>query len=357
MRPIPETAHAIDADWLTEALSERHPGVRVAEVEVVERREGTNSHAQLRIRYDEPAGAPEPMFCKLLPSEPGRRAAIAATGMGARETLFYSRLAPSIAMRVPAVYVACHDERDGSFALLIEDLLATGCTVSDGTVGVTADAAAVALEDLADLHLRFADPARRRVEAAWVPPPLHDPSYASAMFRHGLAHHRDRLGLAYAAIAQMYLDDADALHALWQEGPTTVIHGDPHIGNLFDDAGRVGFLDWGILSTGTPIRDVSYFLTMAMDIDERRAHERALLRHYLAVSSARGGAELDFDAVWRAHRIHAAYTVVASSPILAYPETRSAPQRVFSRAFLARAEAAVEDLESVAALRECGIGE
>jgi aminoglycoside/choline kinase family phosphotransferase len=355
MDRIPETADAIDTAWLSAALSERYPGVRVSRVEVLERHEATNAHARLRLRYHEPAGAPERMFCKLLPSEPSRRAAIAATGMGAREALFYARLAPSLTLRVPAVYVAQFDERDGSFALLIEDLAQTGCGISDGTIGVAPDAAALALEDLAALHLRFEDPARRQSEAPWVPPPLFDPRYGSAMLRHGLAHHRERLGDAFAAIAQLYIAHADALHALWQEGPTTVIHGDPHLGNLFDDRGRVGFLDWGILSTGTPLRDVCYFLAMALSIEDRRAHERDLLRHYLDVRRTAGGAAIDFDTAWRAHRAQAAYTVVASCQIVTFPERLSPARRTFSEAFLARSEAAVEDLDALGALRACGI--
>jgi hypothetical protein len=352
MERIPGTPDAIDAAWLTDALSKRYSGVRVAAVEVAERHEATNSHARLRVRYASPAGAPEWMFCKLLPSEPGR---IAATGLGAREALFYERLAPSLAIRVPDAYVARHDDRDGSFVLLIEDLVHGGCRVSDGTVGVSAAAAARALEDLAQLHLRFADPARRRAEAPWVLPPLHDPGYGGAMLHHGLTHHRHRLGDAFAAVAALYIDRADALHALWQQGPTTVIHGDPHIGNLFDEAGRTGFLDWGILSTGTPLRDVSYFLAMALSIDDRRAHERVLLQHYLDVRAAGGQPAISFDDAWRTHRIHAAYTVVASCQIVTFPEKLSAGRRIFSHAFLTRAEAAVEDLETLAALRESGV--
>jgi hypothetical protein len=355
MHEIPGTAEAIDAGWLETALAPRFPGARVASLEVVERHEATNAHARLHVEYDEDAGAPAQIFCKLLPADPARRAAIAATGMGVREALFYAHLAPQLAMRVPAVYAVRHDPRDGAFLLLLEDLAPSGCSVSDGSVGVGVDAAGIALEDLAGLHLRFEDAAARRQTAAWVEGPLHDPGYASGMLRHGLQFHRDRLGDAFARVAELYVERADALHALWQEGPTTVIHGDPHIGNVFDDRGVTGFLDWGIISTGTPLRDVSYFLTMALDIEDRRAHERDLLSHYLAVRAAGGGAPLDFDTAWHTHRIHAAYTVVASCQIVTFPETMSEARRVFSDAFLARARAAVEDLDSVAALRESGV--
>src|SRR5262245_35423671 len=85
MDRLPQTADAIDAAWLERALAARYSGVRVAGVLVVARHEATNGHALLRVGYDEPAGAPEAMFCKLLPSDPARRPAIARTGMGRRE--------------------------------------------------------------------------------------------------------------------------------------------------------------------------------------------------------------------------------------------------------------------------------
>jgi aminoglycoside phosphotransferase (APT) family kinase protein len=224
--------------------------------------------------------------------------------------------------------------------------------VSDGPTGVTPDSAARALEDLAALHLRFEDPARRKAEAAWVPQPLDDPSYGSALLRQGLDRHRDRLSDAFAELAELYIAKSGALHALWQQGPKTVIHGDPHVGNLFDDHGRTGFLDWGIIGIGTPLRDVSYFLNMALAIEDRRRCERDLLRHYLAVRAAGGGESIGFDAAWRAHRVHAAYSVVACCQIVTFPESATAARRVFAAAFLARAEAAIADLDARAALRE-----
>src|SRR5262245_18145256 len=136
MERLPGSADEIDAAWLEGALAPRYPGVRVARVDVVERHEATNGHARLRVEYAVAAGAPQALFCKLLPSDPARRPAVARTGMGRREALFYARLAPRLAMRTPAAYAALHDEGDGSFLLLLEDLVESGCSVSDGTRGV-----------------------------------------------------------------------------------------------------------------------------------------------------------------------------------------------------------------------------
>jgi aminoglycoside phosphotransferase (APT) family kinase protein len=350
---FPITAAEIDPEWLSRALEPQHPGVRVAEISLVDQTELTNSHARLRIRYDESAGAPDAMFCKMLPADPRRRALIAQTAMGAQEVRFYREIAPQVELRVPAPYVALHDQQDEAFVLLLEDLISSGCSVSDGTRGLSPDATARALEDLADLHTRFSDPVLRRAYASWVHEPM-ESDYGSAMLRYGLDHHRGRLSRCFVELAELYIEHRPLLHTLWHQGPHTVIHGDPHIGNLFDDAGRTGFLDWGIINTSTPLRDVSYLLVMAMSVEDRREHERALLRHYLDVQRAKGGPEIDFDSAWISHRLHAAYTVPACCQIVTFPEHATEARRTFEGAFLARAEAAVEDLEVRDVLRSIG---
>ena len=353
----PTTADDVTPEWLTAALAERHPGTEVESVEVVERNEVTNAHARLRMTYartgDAPDVAPDAMFCKLPPND-DRRQQIIATGMGHREARFYAQLAPSVAMRVPAAHVARTDD-DGHFALLLEDLVTTGCDVSDGTWGIPVDSAAGAIEDLAALHVRFDDPARRAAEAPWVHVSRPTSDYAAGMLREGIDHHRDRLTDSFVDIAEIYIAHHDELQRLWHEGPHTVIHGDTHIGNLFLDEGRVGFLDWGIINVNTPMRDISYLLTMAMSIDDRRAHERDLLRFYLELRRAAGVTEITFDEAWRAHRIHAAYNVTASCQVVRFPTDISESRRVFADHFLERAQASLDDLEARAALRDAGL--
>src|SRR5665213_1689264 len=150
---VPTGPHDITPAWLEDALSPRYPGVRVGAVEVVEVRQVTNTHAFLQVEYQQAHGAPARMFCKMLPLDPERRTVLAASQMGPKEVLFYDRLAPHLALRVPDVYVARHEPKDGSFVLLMEDLRESSSRLSDGTWGITADSAARALEDLAALHV------------------------------------------------------------------------------------------------------------------------------------------------------------------------------------------------------------
>ena len=106
-----------------------------------------------------------------------------------------------------------------------------------------------------------------------------------------------------------------------------------------------------------------------------RKHGGIVLRHWvqvmsaLALCSAAGmaaadspplavdpfrlyGSEITFDDAWHAHRVHAAYTVPASCQVVTFPENATPRRRVFANAFLARAEAALADLEVRTLLRQ-----
>ena len=104
------------------------------------------------------------------------------------------------------------------------------------------------------------------------------------------------------------------------------------------------------------MRDASYFIAMAMGIEDRRAHEEALLRHYVDVRNAIAATSISFYEAWRMHREQAAYTVPAYCQIVVFPEHITERRRVFSEAFLARAEAAITDLDALGAVRAAGIG-
>jgi hypothetical protein len=350
MKPLPLDPAGITPSWLTEALSARYPGVRVASVKVLHERGSTNHHVRLGITYDEPAGLPATMFAKMASLDEAHRIAVGATGMGTREARFYDELAPSLEMRIPTSYFAGSGD-DGAFLILLEDLSATGASMSDGTWGIPADLAADAMTDLARLHVGFEDADRLATVRPWVTATSAMSSeFTRPLLRHVIDENADVLSEAYIAVAELYIADSDAIIALWEHGPQTLIHGDTHIGNLFIDDGRVGFLDWGLLNISTPMRDVSYFLTMSMLADERRKHERDLLQHYLDTRRSLGGTEISTDDAWQAHRVHTAYTVLASFLSLV-PPYNGEDQREFSDAFRNRAITALDDLETVPALK------
>ena len=165
-----------------------------------------------------------------------------------------------------------------------------------------------------------------------------------------LDQNADVLSDTYKAIGELYVEHHARFHTLWDEGPRTYVHGDLHIGNVFLDGDRVGFLDWGLSKTSTHLRDVSYFLTMSVDVEARRANERALLETYLGALASAGGAKIDLERAWQTHRLQASYTVIAT--FLAYmPSYADSDGVELSEGLLRHANAAIEDLEVVDALR------
>jgi len=352
------TPDDLDASWFTGILQARYPETRVAAVDRTRVDEWINVHVRVSLTYEgDPRGAPDRVFVKLPPADPEKARRLGSAKMGAREARFYLHLAPVVDLRVPTPHGTLVED-DGAFAVVIEDLADTGCTTHH-LVGVSPDAAAVAMEDLARMHVRYEEPsARDSATVAWIRAPRmpepgvrQPPNLGQRLLRRGIEERRDRLGEAYATVAERWIADVGLFQRLWWDAPHTVIHGDAHPGNLFDDGGRVGFLDWGLVALGDPLRDVSYFLCLALEIDVRRARETDLLRHYLDVRRGLGGRAIGFDEAWSRHRLHAAYTVPASCQSLAVPEGSTRSARRFSELFLDRAIAAIEDLDVPAAIR------
>lgn len=341
---LPEEAADLSPAWLSDAL-----GLEVVGVEVLDQALATNQRLRIGLSYATPGAGPASLFVKLAPLDPVHREMIGATGMGEREVQFYADVAPTVTLRVPRSYLAA-SEQDGGFVLLLEDLAAAGCEFSDGTWGITADAAAGALEDLARFHGHFSDPAARAAVAPWLSvPPVSRSAATAQLLRAVLDEHRDELTDAYVATGELFVDHYERIDELWHAGPQTYIHGDAHIGNVFLDGSRVGFHDWGLSRESTPLRDVSYLLTMTVDPEERRRSERELIRLYLDALRGAGGPDIPFDEAWTTHRVQAAYTVLAT--FLAFMPTYLAGDgQVLGVALRTRAEMAVEDLEVVDAV-------
>lgn len=332
--------------WLGEVLE-----APVRSVELLDHAFSTNQRARIALTYDEAGAGPESLFVKLAPLDEAHRAMIGAIGMGEREARFFADVSGAIDLRVPHCHFAGAEGDD--FVLLLEDLTTSGCRFSQGEWGVSADAAANALEELARFHAGFESEAARDAVAPWLHQPDRSPGSeaTSGLMRLVLDQNADVLSDTYKAIGELYVEHHARLHALWDDGPATYIHGDLHIGNVFLDGERVGFLDWGLSKTSTHLRDVSYFLTMSVDVEARRANERALLETYLAALGSAGGAEIAIDDAWKIYRLQGSYTVIAT--FLAYmPSYASGDGVELGEGLLRRANAAIEDLEVVEALRQ-----
>jgi len=96
---------------------------------------------------------------------------------------------------------------------------------------------------------------------------------------------------------------AMAASAVAEASPWCVIHGDPHVGNLFHDAqGIPHILDWQLVQRGWWSIDVGYHIASTLTVDDRRSAERDLLRHYLDRLRSFGTEPPPWDDAWRALR-------------------------------------------------------
>src|SRR5262249_34830208 len=106
----------------------------------------------------------------------------------------------------------------------------------------------------------------------------------------------DILRAEHVRICRMAVAKWDALVDAWFSEPTTLVHGDSHLGNCFEvatpDGPAMGVLDFQGLHWGQGIRDVQYHLIFSLDPKGLAECEDALVGDYLA-ALARHGVVLD----------------------------------------------------------------
>jgi aminoglycoside phosphotransferase (APT) family kinase protein len=352
---FPTRARGLSASWLTDALRARYPDIEIRGIELLDTHSGTTSRARIRIDATGPADGPKPpdtLFLKLTPHAWAQKIFLTATGIGRNEVRFYRTLRPGLDLRAPEVHGVASLPGDRQFVLLLEDLEASGVTLSDlGTRASLRDAERV-IDALAILHAQLWQGATDGRVPAWVP------RYESR--KSALAWERfitgQMIGLCrrryasesppgFEAIANVCQRERDHLESLWAEGERTFIHGDTHLGNLFFDGDRVGFFDWQICAYAPGMRDVSYFLSNSLASALRAAHERTLIERYLAGLDSAGTQPPSLDTAWRQHRLFALYTWIAAAFTAAAGS--SLQPREIGEAGLRRATQAAIELESV----------
>jgi hypothetical protein len=356
---IPDRLSEVTPAWLTRALQPCAEGVMVSRVDADALGSGTTARARLALSYQGPGGRadlPDTMFLKLAPRDVPSRLFVSLFGLGRGEVAFYRSAREGLPVRAPQVYFAAAAPRGARFALLLEDLAASGCRFGDVTSPSDPVRASAVMRALARLHASF-----------WESPRLHgdlarlgrtspeDPVFrvgrviCDLSVRRALGRFGELVPEALRRAAGFVGERRLTLESLWARPPLTLIHGDAHLGNLFFDGEEVGFLDWQVAQPGQGLRDVTYFLTNSLSIETRRGHGEELIRVYLAALSEAGGPSVPFSLAWEQHRLHALYTWI-SCIVTAAAATLQSESVV--RAALERSSIAVMDLDSLGALRE-----
>ena len=263
------------------------------------------------LRYDRAeARAPRSVVCKFASADPTSR----ATGLAMRayeaEVSFYRDVAHTVDMRTPACHSADIDLETGEFVLVLEDL--APCVQGDQLAGCSVDQAAVVMEELAKLHApSWNNP--RLADLPWLNRNTPDSIEMAAqllasLFPGFVERYGSRLEREYVGVAERLRSGLGA----WMRNrrpPFAVQHGDYRLDNMLFGTADGGYplavVDWQTVVWGPPLADASYFLGAGLSPDERRHHERALLRLYYDALCARGVDGYSWERCWNEYRRYA----------------------------------------------------
>ena len=336
VRALPRSVGELDAGYLSGLL-----GRPVTSVAVLDGDAGTSSRARLKLTGD---GVPETVFVKM-PAETVATRLMGELGrLAATETRFYRELAPSLA-GLPESHGSAFVPLTGRFVLVLEDLAVSACEFPDTLHPLSVEQAGLIVDLLARLHATFWE----RVPD-WLYTASGDATslLTGALLKTSARRIAERTDIDVAA-GRFIDDNYRAVATLIDRPPHTVMHGDAHPGNVYFRDGAAGLLDWQAVRRGHPGRELAYTLVTGMTSDARRAHQRDLLDRYRDTLAAAGGPRLDRDELWKRYRQGALYAYVAA---LITAGMGGMQAESIALEGLRRAVAALQDLDTVAVLRD-----
>ena len=359
---FPSDLAELSPELISAALAERTPDVVVDHLDVVSAKRcgdgvaSTADRAVLELTYRDGTapGLPRRMVLKTMLATPH-----APEAMYENEVRFYRELRDELDIEAPHAYASSFDPATGRFGLLLEDLTERGARFPSTLDDVGLDEVRSLLGHLATLHARYWNSPRFDDDLSWVPTPTSG----------GMFEVFDLIGLELVEdqvarnppkadrIAPLGRTLPELWELLWRvqrrhcEAPTTLLHGDPHLGNTYVlPGGRGGLLDWQLMMRGSWAHDVTYLLVTALPPEVRRAHQHELLGEYLDVLAAGGGVDdaPEPDEAFEQCRVAALWGLVIGW-LICPPENYGWP---ITEENIARTATAVADFDTIAAIEE-----
>lgn len=304
--PLPVEMGDITPAWLSAAL-----GCTVRSARVIDVNHGTCTKIRLALKTDDPA-IPATVILKG-GFEPHSRM---MDYMHANEVHAYADVAPHSPLRQPRCFFAGFDAAGRQGIVIMEDLRARGVTFLHPQHPRSPDEVAQRLEVLARHHATTLDrPALFAQGGAfdWAN------DYIDGFYRYGeviltpvvwqqfVASARGAAASTRFHALDWFMDALGKLSALGKTVPRALLHGDTHLGNLYIDTdGEPGFFD-SQPHVGPVIAEVAYHVTCALDMGDRRSHERDLVAHYAKTLSALGGVLPPLDVLMRHYAAYLAF--------------------------------------------------
>jgi Ecdysteroid kinase-like family len=300
-------------------LSNRFPGVVVNDFETIEVQSTHTTKLRLALNVNDAgraAGLPTNVCLKSNWTD-----GIKTGDICEREARFYHLMLDAHDAPMPTGYYADWDgDGGGRGVVVMADLLTSGGVFGNSEDHLGVDGVAAGLESLAQLHgAMWGSPRLAARQQNWLPRSMDTPVDTEQVIR---IYNYMALNLedpkyqavlppwAYETPAQLnHLLDELSAYELEQDGPLCLVHGDSHQGNSYvESSGRRIWLDFQLVRKGTPWRDVAYFMIGALTVEERRANDRSLLKHYCEALGATGAMGVaGHDAAWEQLRRWPAY--------------------------------------------------
>jgi hypothetical protein len=343
---LPQRVDEITADWLTAALGDAFPGVRVTTLRQAAFIDGTAQKVRYELGYaSQHRAGPPSLWVKGGFDPKGAHQGDAF----ANEVRFFQDLAPRLQINTPGCFFGGIDAASNNGVLVLEDLLHRRARFGRPTQPLSPEEALAVLTLQARLHARFwrSDEVRA---LPWLKP-------GGAIAGAGMVD--QYFGYWDAAMSlprARWLGPGQrtrervqsAMHRLMRdmrEAPICVIHGDSQVGNVFfEPGGAAGYLDWQHCMLGHWGFDVAGFLITALEVADRRVHERDMLAHYLRELAAGGVPAPSLAEAWQDYARYALWCFMwVMCPVEAHPED-------VCSANAERACTAMEDLGTLEAL-------
>lgn len=290
---LPRELRKITAEWLTRTLATKYPGIEVKQLDKVEVINTHTTKVRVALSLNELGkhyGVPERLCLK---SNWSGSSLSSGSGICELEARFYRYFRDDLMIPAPRCYFSDWDEDEFNQGLIVlEDLVDSGAVFCSASEAITAEQARVSLDGLVKMHAGcWANPLLEK--HSWLKVSMSSDTSDPKLYRSLEPHMLDNIEQEdrRAVLPQWFLEKPKRLsdaydklvaYEVSQAGPRTLIHGDAHLGNSYVmPSGERRWLDWQIVRKGTPWRDLNYFLTSSLEVDERRQHERALFEYYL----------------------------------------------------------------------------
>jgi hypothetical protein len=250
-----------------------------------------------------PRSGPASVVLKTASDNEASRSAGVSLGVYEREIRFYRELAPRIGGPLAACHLAVIDPLEGWFTLVLEDV--APAVQGDQIAGCDAEQARLAMRELARLHAPvFADP--QLGATPWLNQEMVlTQALLMQLLPAFLERYRARVSEAHERVAARFIESLDGWLAD-RRPPLGLVHGDYRLDNLLfgsdAHARALTAVDWQTVGWGPVMTDAAYFLGGALTPEDRRAHERELVREYYDALRANGVRGFGWEECWSGYR-------------------------------------------------------